>query len=380
MNTTGRTTPSASACRVARAVGLRGCAARRRRRGGVDERESVVVGAERGAGEREPPRGGFERLPHRLAPRPRIARVVHLVEHDERPPALRAGPVQQRVGRDARVRDGDAAVIGEGGAGRVAEIRVDRDAAAAAASDHCVEVLGRVTTVIVSMTRSASSCGATRANAVLPAPGVAMTRKSAGPRRVAPMRCAARPAADVLDEGRLVGLRHSTPCMLADADPGPRGGDQITRASRSLRSGGRILLVVFLTACAAAINSPRDRGRPPRPVTSTDAEAVEVTVRGRRLRVAVRLASRPGPHAPAAAHERHRRAPGGAGAARRPPPPDLEVIRFDVPGVGGSPRAGPALPLRDARLARRRAAARVWARRSTCWASRGAAAWRSSSR
>jgi pimeloyl-ACP methyl ester carboxylesterase len=88
----------------------------------------------------------------------------------------------------------------------------------------------------------------------------------------------------------------------------------------------------------------------PRPATSTDAEAVMVTVRGRRLRVAVRPASGPGP----------KRTPlllmNGIGARLEVLQPlvdelrpELEVIRFDVPGVGGSPP--PVLPYHYAMLA-----------------------------
>jgi poly(3-hydroxyalkanoate) depolymerase len=76
----------------------------------------------------------------------------------------------------------------------------------------------------------------------------------------------------------------------------------------------------------------------------------EVTVRGRRLRVAVRPASGPG----------LARTPlllmNGLGARLEvleplvdQLPPDLEVIRFDVPGVGGSP--APLLPYHYATLA-----------------------------
>jgi poly(3-hydroxyalkanoate) depolymerase len=76
----------------------------------------------------------------------------------------------------------------------------------------------------------------------------------------------------------------------------------------------------------------------------------EITVRGRRLRVAVRPATRPGPP----------RTPlllmNGLGSQLEvleplvdQLPPDLEVIRFDVPGVGGSP--APLLPYHYVMLA-----------------------------
>ncbi len=88
----------------------------------------------------------------------------------------------------------------------------------------------------------------------------------------------------------------------------------------------------------------------PIPVTTTEHPTTTLTVRRRRLRVAVRPAT-------------------GLGRARTPLllmnglgaeleileplvdqlPPDLEVIRFDVPGVGGSP--APLLPYHYATLA-----------------------------
>ena len=85
-------------------------------------------------------------------------------------------------------------------------------------------------------------------------------------------------------------------------------------------------------------------------VSSTQGGATEITVRGRRLRVAVRSAAGSGPP----------RTPlllmNGLGARLEvlqplvdQLPPELEVIRFDVPGVGGSP--APYLPYNYAMLA-----------------------------
>jgi poly(3-hydroxyalkanoate) depolymerase len=85
-------------------------------------------------------------------------------------------------------------------------------------------------------------------------------------------------------------------------------------------------------------------------VTTTEHRTTEVTVRGRRLRVAVRHATGSGPP----------RTPlllmNGLGSQLEvleplvdQLPPDLEVIRFDVPGVGGSP--APLLPYHYATLA-----------------------------
>ena len=75
----------------------------------------------------------------------------------------------------------------------------------------------------------------------------------------------------------------------------------------------------------------------------SEHRVTEITVRGKRLRVAVRPATRPG----------SRRTPlvlmNGLGSQLEvleplvdQLPPDLEVIRFDVPGVGGSPAPGVA--------------------------------------
>ena len=68
-----------------------------------DERDRVDVGAERRAGQGQPPGGRLERLAHRLAPRQRVTRVVHLVEDHQRLEALGADPHRQRVHRHAGV-------------------------------------------------------------------------------------------------------------------------------------------------------------------------------------------------------------------------------------------------------------------------------------
>ena len=115
--------------RLGVAVGVVGAAAQQALavRRVVDERDRVVVAAERRPGQREPARRGRERLAHPLAPRARVARVVHLVEDHQRAPGLGAVAVQHRVGGDAGVGDRDAGVVRRRGAGRVAEVRVQRD-------------------------------------------------------------------------------------------------------------------------------------------------------------------------------------------------------------------------------------------------------------
>ena len=93
-----------------------------------DERDRVDVGAERRAGQREPPGGRLEGLAHPLAPRHRVAGVVDLVEDHQRLEALGADPHRQRVDRDPGVghRDPDEVLRGPALAGGVR--RVDRDA------------------------------------------------------------------------------------------------------------------------------------------------------------------------------------------------------------------------------------------------------------
>ena len=92
--------------RVGVAVGVVGDAARHAvPAGGVgDERDRVDVGAERRAGQGEPPLRRLERLAHRVAPRHRVAGVVHLVEDHQGLEPLGADPVGQRVRRRRRRR------------------------------------------------------------------------------------------------------------------------------------------------------------------------------------------------------------------------------------------------------------------------------------
>src|SRR5690606_23243681 len=108
-----------------------------------DERDRVVVRAERGAGELEPPGGGLERLADAVAPGPGVARVVDLVEDDQRLAGLGAGAVEGGVHGDRGVGHGDAGVIAAGGALAVLELGVDADAdAAGGVGPLALEVLG----------------------------------------------------------------------------------------------------------------------------------------------------------------------------------------------------------------------------------------------
>ena len=109
-----------------------------------DERDRVDVGAERRAGQRQPAGRRLERLAHALAPRQRVAGVVHLVEDHQRLEVLGADPHRQRVDRDAGVghRDADEVLRGLALAGGVR--RVDRDAGPRGGLGPLeLEVLGR---------------------------------------------------------------------------------------------------------------------------------------------------------------------------------------------------------------------------------------------
>ena len=114
---------------VAVAVGVVGDRARHAVAAGLvsHERDRVDVGAERRAGQGQPPGGGVERLAHRLAPRQRITGVVHLVEDHQGPEALHPDPHRQRVHRDAGVGDRDAEEVAGGLPRPGGEGRVDRD-------------------------------------------------------------------------------------------------------------------------------------------------------------------------------------------------------------------------------------------------------------
>ena len=109
-----------------------------------DERDRVGVAAKRRAGQREPAPRRVERLLDRVTPGQRVARVVDLVEDDQRAPVLGALPVQRRMCRDLGVGDGHPGEVGAGPALGVAVRRVDRDAEPGGGGGPLVlEVLGR---------------------------------------------------------------------------------------------------------------------------------------------------------------------------------------------------------------------------------------------
>ena len=93
-----------------------------------DERDGVGVAAERRTGQREPAPGRVEGLLDRVAPGQRVARVVDLVEDDQRAAVLGALAVQHRVRRDLRVGDGHPGEVGTGPALGIAVGGVDGDA------------------------------------------------------------------------------------------------------------------------------------------------------------------------------------------------------------------------------------------------------------
>ena len=87
----------------------------------VHERDRRGVGPERGAGEREPPGRRLERLADRVAPRERVAAVVHLVEDHEgaardRELAVQGGP-HRRPAHRSRPRRGSGGRTGRGRCG-----------------------------------------------------------------------------------------------------------------------------------------------------------------------------------------------------------------------------------------------------------------------
>ena len=107
---------------------IRGAAQAAARLGGVgNERDGVGVGAERRAGQREPAAGRIEGLPDRVAPGQRVARVVDLIEDDQRASVLGALPVQRGMRRDLRVGDGHPMEVRAGRALGVAVRGVDRE-------------------------------------------------------------------------------------------------------------------------------------------------------------------------------------------------------------------------------------------------------------
>ena len=109
-----------------------------------DERDRVHVGAERRAGQRQPPVGRLERLAHPLAPRQRVAGVVDLVEDHQGLEPLGADAEGERVRRDAGVGHRDAEVVLGGLALARGVRRVDRDPGPARGLGPLVlQVLGR---------------------------------------------------------------------------------------------------------------------------------------------------------------------------------------------------------------------------------------------
>ena len=109
----------------------------------TDERDGARVAAERRAGQREPAPGRVERLLDRITPGQRVARVVDLVEDDQRAAAGGALAVQGRMRRDLGVGDGHAGEVGGRRALRVAVTGVDGDAEPARGLRPLVlEVLG----------------------------------------------------------------------------------------------------------------------------------------------------------------------------------------------------------------------------------------------
>ena len=213
-------------------------------------------------------------------------------------------------------------------------------------------------------------------------------------------RCAARPATDVrltTTAGGPATLHslHARPTRSL----GARGAAiRVTRADVDHRAVRRVAarVVVFLTStqrprCRAArekviVEPPATRrSRRDRPGARPRAErAPRDRDHGARQAAARRRAARHGPgpaRTPLLLMNGLGVAAGGAGTARRPAPARPRGDPVRRAGRRRLARAGAALPLRDARLARRSAGAHASATTaSTCWGSPGAAGWRSSSR
>ena len=107
------------------------------------ERDGGGVRAERRAGERQPPGGAVEGLADAVAPRPRVAAVVDLVEDDQGRRLLGAAAVQLRLRGDRGVGQGHPVVLVRLQAAGVGERRVELDADPAGGVGPLVlEVLG----------------------------------------------------------------------------------------------------------------------------------------------------------------------------------------------------------------------------------------------
>ena len=163
-----------------------------------DERDRVLVGAERRAGEHQAAHGRLERGLDPVAPGAGVAGVVDLVEDDQRAPGHRAPPVHRRGHADLRV--GDARRRGSRGTECTSALRNVGSSwmpTRAAACAHCVfRCSVGATTVTASTVPSASSSAAIRrANVVLPAPGRGDRQEVRGCAGAGtpPAPCAARP-------------------------------------------------------------------------------------------------------------------------------------------------------------------------------------------
>ena len=182
MNSTGRTIAVGQRLTVAVAVvGLRAKPAAAVRLV-ADERDRIGVGAERGAGQHQPPGRRSERLAYGLAPAEGVAGVVDLVQDHQGLEGLGPDPEGQRIGRDAGVGERDAGEVRlvfpcfTPKLGSMARLIL------AAASAHWVFRCSVGATMITrSICRRENRLAArVSANDVLPAPGVATARKSRG--------------------------------------------------------------------------------------------------------------------------------------------------------------------------------------------------------
>ena len=175
-------------------------------------------------------RGRRERLPDRLAPRAILARVVELVEHDER--VAREPREQRRVRRDLLVGGDDAVHVGRKRAlgCRPRRVEVQR------------EPRGRARPLLLQMRRRSDDDEARRANPELMARRGERERRLPGPGRrdreeVALGRGDEAVEGGLLPAAELNGASHRVGSRLNDPyGPHHAEGDDTRRASRRCRA------------------------------------------------------------------------------------------------------------------------------------------------
>ena len=210
----------------------------------ADEGDALVgLGAERRPGQAQPAGREAEGLLGRLAPGEAVTGVVHLVEDDQRLDARwRGRRAASACRRPARRWSRSPGCRRAPGRRRWSGPGPGRCPSASAASAHCMRrwSVGQTTTTRATSRRASSRAASVRAKVVLPAPGVAVTRKSFGD---CSSYCA-RAACCHARRGRLFvcGLKASARNALPMTGPSslPEGQHAQPDASRAPRPGRRI--------------------------------------------------------------------------------------------------------------------------------------------